>query len=389
VVYFANLADGRIYGQPRGGEPTPITTPGPLRYADLTYDAAADRLLCVVEDHGQPAVAVAADGAHAAEPANYLAAIDPRSGAITRLAHGYDFYSTPRPSPDGRWLAWLCWRHPNMPWDSSELWLAELDADGRPQAARRVSGGNDVSIVQPEWAPEGALVYASDEGGWWNLYRLEVGVDRPPRPLAAMEAEFAGPQWVFGLSWYAVDDDGTILAISRRGGRDELWRLPVDGSPAAIEVGQTEMGDIRAGGGRAVIVGASPTTAQAVILLDLASGEQHVLRRTAELEIDPAYVAVPEPISFPTSGGRTAHALFYRPTNPGVRPPAGERPPLVVMIHGGPTSNAWGGLSLESSSSPAAVSPSSTSTTVGAPATAASTCAGWTASGASSTWTIA
>jgi len=348
VVYFANLADGRIYGQPHGGEPSPITSAGALRYGDLVFDKARQRLLCVVEDHTAVS-AGAGEGAHAPEPENYLAAIDPVSGRLTRLAKGFDFYSTPRPSPDGRWLAWLSWRHPNMPWDSSELWLAELTADGSLGPSRRIAGGDDVSIAQPEWGSDGSLVYVSDKSGWWNLYRLGKPANARARPkrLAPMEAEFAGPQWVFGLSWYGIDEDGSILAIARRDGRDQLWHIRARrGEPELVETGQSELRDIVVAGGRAVFIGASPTDPQAVILRDIASGEQEVLRRTAERKVDTAYISAPEPISFPTTGDQTAYALYYRPANPDAEAPIGARPPLVVMIHGGPTSNAWGGLNL-------------------------------------------
>lgn len=349
TVYFSNLADGRLYGQAGGGEPVPITAEELLRYGDIVFDVAHRRLICVVEDHIALAEATAQADGRVAEPVNFLAAIDPVGGSITRLAEGSDFYSTPRPSPDGKWLAWLSWRHPNMPWDGCELWLAEVDGEGRLREPRLIAGGAEESIVQPEWAPDGSLVFVSDRTGWWNLYRLERPADGERiRPLAPMKAEFAGPQWVFGLSWYAIDDDGTIFAIARRRGRNELWRVPADGDrPEQVEIGQTEMRDVQAGGGRVVLIGASPTKPQAVILLDPATGEQQVLRRTAELAIDPGYISAAQPISFPTSGGRKAHALYYPPTNADIAGPPRELPPLVVMSHGGPTSSAWGGLNLE------------------------------------------
>ena len=341
VVYFANLADGRVYRQRVGDEPAPITPPGRQRYADLLVDGPRNRLLCVREDHER--LGTGSDG-RGPEACNELVAVEIESGTATVLATGHDFYSTPRLSADGTRLAWLAWNHPNMPWDGTQLWVADLDAAGLPLSSRQVAGGAEESVVQPEWAPDGTLAYVSDRSGWWNLHRL--GEDRPILPD---DAEYAGPQWVFGLSWYGIDADGTIYAVARRAGRNELWRVPAtgEGTPTRFDVPETEMRDLRVDRGRLAYIGASPTSAQGVVLLEAATGERQVVRRTSELELDAGVVSVAQPISFPTSGGRTAHALFYPPASGDVVGPAHERPPLVVMIHGGPTSYAWGGLDLE------------------------------------------
>jgi dipeptidyl aminopeptidase/acylaminoacyl peptidase len=347
VVYFANLADGRLYRQAAGEAAQPITGAGNLRYADLLVDATRNRLICVREDHG--ANVDGGDG-RGTEPRNELVAISLADGGATVLVSGHDFYSTPRLDAAGSRLAWLAWRHPDMPWDGTELWLTDLGSDGAPGNARLVAGGRGESIVQPEWAPDGSLVFVSDRSGWWNLYRLAIGAGQSadPAPIMPAHAEFAGPQWVFGLSWYGIDADGTIFAIARRSGRNEMWRIPADGGqPDRLDLPETEMRDLQVDHGRVVFIGAAPTTAQAVILLEHAPEGRRVLRRTSELELDEGYVSVAQPIEFPTSGGRTAHALYYSPTNRDSAGPPDERPPLVVMSHGGPTSFAWGGLSLE------------------------------------------
>jgi dipeptidyl aminopeptidase/acylaminoacyl peptidase len=343
IVYFANLADARLYRQRFGEEPAPITGVGAFRYADLVVDPARERLLCVREDHAQ--LGTGSDG-RGPEARNELVAIDLRSGDVAVLASGHDFYSTPRLSADGSRLAWLAWNHPNMPWDGTELWLADLDADGLPGEPRLAAGGAEESIVQPEWAPDGSLCFVSDRSGWWNLYRLGVAGGGPDA-IFPLEAEFAGPQWVFGLSWYGVDADGTIYAIARRDGRNEMWRIAAGGGGAGrLALPETEMRDLRVADGQVAYIGASPTDAQAVILLERSDTSRRVLRRTADLALDPGYVSVAQPISFPTSGGRAAYALYYPPTNRDVVGPSDERPPLVVMSHGGPTSYAWGGLDL-------------------------------------------
>ncbi|HUG46909.1 MAG TPA: prolyl oligopeptidase family serine peptidase [Candidatus Limnocylindria bacterium] len=354
-LYFSNLADGRIYRQrPGESEAKPITPEGPYRYADLLVDEHHGRLLAVREDHTpvQEAAQPAAGSTRGPEPENSLVAISLSEPAAERpvqvLAAGRDFYSSPRPSPDGSHLAWLSWSHPNMPWDASELWLAGVEDDGSLADARRVAGEADESIVQPEWAPDGRLVYVSDRSGWWNLYALAV----PQRdgdaaqPLAPMEAEFAAPQWVFGMTWYDVADDGTIVAVAHRAGRDELWMVPPKGQPERVQVPDEQIWSLRVEGRRLAYLGASAVSPNEVVLLDLDADQRRSLRRAYDLEVPPEYISRPQQITFPTSGGKTAHALYYAPVNPDVEPPPTERPPLVVMSHGGPTSSAWSGLSL-------------------------------------------
>lgn len=344
TVYFANLGDGRIYRQPRDAAPVALTADGPYRYGDLTFDGARNRLLCVREDMTRVLTAGAdahraGEGGRIPEPEDALVAVDPASGTTTVLTHGYDFYNTPRPNPDGTRLAWLSWRHPNMPWDSTELWVAHLDAAGLPVDPQLVAGGPDESVIQPEWAPDGSLVFISDRSGWWNLYRWSgAGGPAEIRPIAPMDAEFCGPLWVFGLSWYGISDDGTIVAMVRRAGTDELWRFPVSGVAERVDVPFANLGLVQVSGRRVAFEGAGPTESLAVALLDLDSGEPRILRRSFELSVDPAYVSKPEAITFPTSDGDVAHAWYYPPTNPDVSGPSEARPPLVVYNHGGPTS---------------------------------------------------
>jgi dipeptidyl aminopeptidase/acylaminoacyl peptidase len=346
TVYFVNLTDGRIYRQARGGAPEPLTEEGPYRHGDLAVDRARGRLLCVREDmsplaesgHGDGATS---NGGRGPEPRDLLIAVELASGAVQLLASGYDFYSTPRPSPDGRLLSWLAWRHPNMPWDTNELWLAAVAEDGSLSDERMIAGGGEESIVQPEWAPDGSLVFASDRTGWWNLYRATAPSEPGGGeilPLTSMEAEFAGPQWVFGMRWFGIADDGTIVAAADRHGLDELWMIPATGQPEKVDVPDEVIDSLVVGNGRVVYLGASSAKPRAVVLLDLKGGERRELRASFELAVDPAYLSRPEEITFPTTEGEVAYALYYPPANPDVTRPPDERPPLVVMSHGGPTS---------------------------------------------------
>src|SRR5437660_2627914 len=220
-VYFTNFADQRLYQQAGGMPPTPLTPPpdpaqGGIRwrYADGLIDTARQRWIGVREEHSDGRVD------------NTLVAIDlaaPGPGEV--LAEGEDFYASPALSPDGSRLAWLSWNHPNMPWVSSQLWPAEIAADGRLAAPRLVAGGDSESIFQPQWSPDGVLYFVSDRSGWWNLYRqAESGVE----PLVPLEAEFGQPQWIFGMSTYAfasatpASGGCPLLCAFTQGG---TWRL--------------------------------------------------------------------------------------------------------------------------------------------------------------------
>jgi len=199
-LFFSHDEDQRLWHVRRGEAPRPVTKGGACRYADARPDAARGRLVAVREDHSDSGEAVAT-----------IVAIDLASGDETALASGHDFFSNPRLSPDGRRLAWLSWDHPRMPWQGSDLWVAELDAAGRPLAPRHVAGGEHESIFQPEWSPAGELHFASDRSGWWNLCRERAG---RIEPLHAMAAEFGEPQWEFGLSMYGFAGDGSRSAYS-------------------------------------------------------------------------------------------------------------------------------------------------------------------------------
>lgn len=334
VVLFSNFADQRLYRQRPDGPPVPFSEeapPGALRYADLSFDPKGGRVFAVREDHRGRG-----------EARNELVALDLASGAAAVLATGHDFYSSPRPSPDGRLLAWLSWDHPNMPWDGTELWVASLEG-ARLGDARRLAGGARESIVQPAWSPEGELHFVSDRTGWWNVYRRRDG---RTEPLVTREAEFARPLWAFGQSTYAfLPDRRVAAAFTERGG----WRLALldgRGGLAPLELPYTDIAGVRAWGARLVLVAGAPAEPTSVVALDPESGRREVLRRSIELAVDPGYLSSPEPLEFPTEDGSTAHALFYRSRNRDFAGPAGERPPLLVLSHGGPTGAASSTLNL-------------------------------------------
>ena len=329
--FFVNDADQQLWRLRAGEEPQALTAEPEKRHADAVIDAQRKRLVCVREDHS----------AGSGEAVTTIVGIKLSSGASTVLASGHDFYSTPRLSPDGTQLAWLSWDHPNMPWDGTELWLADVLEGGALGEPLKVAGGSGESIFQPAWSPQGELHFASDRSGWWNLYRQRGAA---LEALCPMAAEFGVPQWAFGMSSYGFDARGRIVCTYWDSGRSRLAVIDAGGDvhgdrPAfePIETPFCSIRDLQVGADFAVFIGATETSADAVVRIDLNSGAWRVLRASSRAAIAPGFASIAQAISFPTEGGLQAHAFFYAPTNPGFKGPEGERPPLIVVNHGGPT----------------------------------------------------
>jgi dipeptidyl aminopeptidase/acylaminoacyl peptidase len=232
-----------------------------------------------------------------------------------------------------------------MPWEATRLRVAPIEADGSLGLADLAAGGPDESIAQPEWSADGTLHLVSDRSGWWNLYRLVEG----PRlePLAPMEAEFADPAWVFGRSSYGFLPDGSIVAVARQAGHDRLFHLVPGVSIGEVEASFTEFDGLQVGPAGVLVLAGMPESPSVVVRLDPETlAPAGILRRSSSIVLDPAQLSLPESIDFPTTGERTAHALYYAPRHPAFVGPDDERPPLVVHSHGGPTANASTSLNL-------------------------------------------
>lgn len=351
VLYFTNFADGRLYRLEVGGaEPQPLTPelsgqPGGRRFADGIVDGMRNRWIGVREDHTGEGEAV-----------NTIVAVElSRPGAAPGyvLAGGHDFFSSPRLSPDGRRLIWLAWDHPNMPWNGTTLYLADLDDAGAVAGEPEViSGGPEESVFQPEWSPDGnAVVFISDRSGWWNLHRFELAT-RTVRPIMPMAAEFGQPQWVFGMSTYAFAGPDRIVCTYLDAG---LGRLAVVDLKAetlrTVETPFTQFASVRADGERVVGVAGAPSLPLSVVEFDLKTGQHRILKKATDIldQTDlniASYLTTVESIEFPTEGEKTAFGLYYRPHNPDYAGAVDEKPPLLIRCHGGPTSNALSTLSL-------------------------------------------
>ncbi|WP_439510162.1 S9 family peptidase [Marinimicrobium koreense] len=336
VVYCVLDSDQRIY-RLIGKELTAISPEGDYRYADLTLDSERQRLICVREDHTNSGTE---------EKAEIVAIALDSSGETRVLASGADFYSNPRLSPDGTQFCYLCWNHPNMPWDSTECHLAEVSEDGALKNVRMIAGGEDESVFQPQWAPDGELYFVSDRNNWWNLYRW-TGEDA--ETLCHLDAEFATPQWVFGMSTYDFLGPNTVLCTYTQEGYWLLARLDLThGSLTRIETGMTDISSVRCGGGKGLFLGANAQHNTCLWAFRPEGTEALVpLARSASTDPDHHYLSNPEPMTFETADGEEAHGFYYPPHNPDFVAPESERPPLLVMCHGGPTGATQTALNLK------------------------------------------
>jgi dipeptidyl aminopeptidase/acylaminoacyl peptidase len=347
TLYFSNFSDGRLYRLTDGGaKPEPLTpvppgASGAWRYADGIIDRSRNRWIGVREDH-------TAQGS----PVNTIVTVDlAGSDPGSVLAGGHDFFSSPRLSPEGRRLAWLAWDHPNMPWNGTTLYLADLGEGGAMTSEPlAVAGGKAESIFQPEWLPDGThIVFVSDRSGWWNLYRFELATSAV-QPIAPMAAEFGQPQWTFGMSTYAFAGPGRIVCTYLQAGLAKLAVVDfASGTLQAIETPFTQFASVQASGDAVVFVAGAPSLPTSVVELDLKSGQHRILKKAANV-LDGSdiagYLTSVQAIEFPTAGGNTAFGLFYPPHNPDYAAAADEKPPLLVKCHGGPTSAASSSLSL-------------------------------------------
>jgi dipeptidyl aminopeptidase/acylaminoacyl peptidase len=338
LVLFTNFSDQRLHSQRLGEAPRPIT-PQPqaeagLRYADFRLTPDGATVVCVREVHGS------------GEAENQIVSLPLDGGTEpTVLAAGRDFYASPRISADGGMLAWICWDHPNMPWDGTELWMASL---AEPEEAILVAGGVEESIFQPEWGADGDLCFTSDRDGWWNLYRSGAG---GVEQITTEQADLGHPQWTFDTSTYQLLEDGSVVFVRTDRGEERLCLLD-PGTDALRDFGLPfrsfgRSPSLSVRGGEVASTASSPTSEPAVFVLDLAGGEIETVRSGSEEPIDAAYASTPRAIEFPTSGGATAHGFYYPPSNADFSGPKGDLPPLIVQSHGGPTSHTTPALDRE------------------------------------------
>lgn len=335
---FVGFADQQLYRVRGDDAPQRLTDVPHTRFADLCVDLPRARIVAVAERHH----AAAADGT-TAEPENLLVAIALADGRVTELLRGADFYAAPRISPDGRKLAFLQWRHPFMPWDAAQLHVASLAPDGTAGAAQSITRADDESAFQPEWLPDGRLVFACDRDGWWNPWLWDGAT---AGPILREQAEYGLPLWGLGSRSYCVVDARTLVAQRIVDGAAALVQVDIEhGTATPLATAWQRFGQPCSDGERVWFVGERHDRAAAIVEHDLRSGEERVLEGGTE-PVDAAYLAAPERVAFTGDQGLTSWAWFYRPTHPEFAPAAGQPPPLMVLTHGGPTGATSPGLNL-------------------------------------------
>ena len=338
TIYFSNWEDQRIYRVANNAPPQALTglpeIPRGDRYADLTINGDGHWLCCIRERHHPTQ-----------EPTNDLVAISASTpGVLQVLASGHDFYSSPRLSPDGRKICWLSWDHPNMPWDGCVLWVAEFDGDGWLSNEIRIAGSQTESIAQPEWSPDGDLFFVSDASGWWNLTAWD---GHSIRTFLEEEVDHAEAAWQFGYSAYGFLSDGSLALRADPAHSATLRRFETDGRElSGLGSGHSTIRYVTTVDECVLYVGASPTSLPEIISVHSVTGARSVLKKSNGPELNPDDISNPRAITFPTTDNAEAHAFYYPPRNPRVKASEKEKPPLLVITHGGPTGAAGSELSL-------------------------------------------
>ncbi len=326
VVYFSNFADQALYRQTGSAAPERLTSSDGLRFADCAIDRQRNRLLCVREDHRGEGEAV-----------NALAAVDLNGGANDGevLWQGSDFVGYPSLSADGKQLAWISWDHPNMPWDNLALWLADVTDAGTLENVRRLNEGVDESVLQPAWSADGTLYFLTDRSGWWNLHRFDgEGIVA----VHDLKAELGGPLWALGTQWFTLHTENQALVEF---GNAEISGLGIldlaSGDLEVLDLPYAGYAGLASRGNKVFFLAGREDGPGHLVEYDLTSSTATVLHRSGEDVVDAAYLSRAQAISFLTAGGGQAYGYYYPPVNADYQAPENELPPLMVLMHGGPT----------------------------------------------------
>jgi dipeptidyl aminopeptidase/acylaminoacyl peptidase len=336
-LYFVNANDQCIYrvALDQETEPEAISQQGPWRFADIIFDGAHRRLIMVCEEHRQQG-----------EPENYLASlvIDGSDQVPTRLVDGADFYAYPRLSADQKTLCWIQWNHPQMPWDATQLWIANNQQLALTE--HRLIAGQDCNeaIFQPQWSPDNQLYFVSDRNNWWNIYRFNEAGDES---IYALDAEFATPLWQLGMSTYCFISESTIGCVWSQNG---LWHSGLydlnTKSMASVISEHSTFQSVCAHNGCMLMIADTPTQANRVISIshDLSTQINYA---PTKLRVSKEEFSVPESFYFLSGNDEQVHAFYYSPINANFRGEDNELPPVIAMCHGGPTGSTDCGLNLK------------------------------------------
>jgi len=336
-VFFVNAVDQNIYRCSLLDGWTEVTqlTAGDesVRYADLTWDRGRNLLIVIRETHEA-----------GSEPLNELVAIDCVTSSVNVLHSGHDFYSSPRLSSDADRIAFLVWDHPNMPWDGNQLFVATLDATGRIVTETMVAGGVAESIFQPEWIASDRLIFVSDANGYWNLYSYD-----PSGIYCVNEdaAEYGAAQWAFGMRTYIPISERVVVANRIDNGVAELVFVDIDnGMVTPLEDRFSSYACLNQTATGIAFIAGKPDDLQTVVRMDLLNADLAKIATQGTLGIDLDYFSFPEQIVYDNADGLETFAYFYPPRHASAVGPVSQKPPLLVLSHGGPTGHAGRDLNL-------------------------------------------
>lgn len=333
-VFFVGADDQEVYRVIPGERPMRLTDEPDMRFADFEVDREQDRLIAVVEVHSK--------GTH--HPDNLLVSVG-MDGDVTVLHEGHDFYAFPKVSPDGTQLAWVAWDLPDMPWDSAGLYLAGFNEDGSLEEPRLIAGGYESAVFQPEWGADGRLFYVSDEAGSGNLYVFD---GENAQSICLSQSEFGRPLWALGTRSYAFDDKGNIIAATLNEGNLDIVRVDIaTGHAETIKSDLRSLDNVVFSGGKIAGIGSTDLLPPCVVRLEVSSGTIDVIQTSAELDLSNEDVSVGTVHRIPYTDDEDIFGIFYPPANAVYAAPEGDKPPLIVMAHGGPTGYADRGFKMK------------------------------------------
>jgi dipeptidyl aminopeptidase/acylaminoacyl peptidase len=334
IVYFVNYTDQCLYKFKVSDTPK-ILNNSAIRFAELSMTAHG--LIAVAEEHHE-------DGS---EASNYIALINPDTGEISKLISGCDFYAYPTVNANGSKIAWVCWDHPNMSWDDTQLWVADL-VNGSIKNKRRIGTDHEhISHSQPRWYNED-LIFICDSNNWWNPYRWNAAQETIT-PLFSIEADLVGPTWILGRNNWSIFNQQLLFTFSENGNSKIALvdpETPLGSNARFIDMPFTDITDVYVQGDNLYFIGFSTTQPPALVKYNEANGIK-ILSESAKIDFPAATISVGQHITFPTKSRQgVAHAYYYPPTNPEFNAPNGTKPPLLVIIHGGPTAATSRGFAL-------------------------------------------
>lgn len=326
TIYFTNFKDQRLYRLEPKQKPEVLTKEG-LRFAE-----------CKVTAFGIVAIAEAHDVQNH-EPKNFIALINLQTGDVKELVTGADFYSSIAISQDQKKIAWIAWDHPNMPWDNTQLWVADLTEKGISHPERIDADTVEQAFFQPQWGPNNELIVVSDKSNWWNLYQVH---GQKLELIFSVESEIGQPLWNLGASTWGYYENSIVCTFFQQG-KSQLFVFKGE-KLTPFDIPYNSFSQIRSSNNKIAFIAGAPNKPTIVGMVD--NGHFKVLRENMAISVEAKNLSAPEHITF-NSNGRPSHAFYYAPQNKSFAGLKGTLPPLIVRSHGGPTANCGSNLNLD------------------------------------------